>query len=187
MLDPKSLKQKQASWQLVSRYPREERTDKRELKIFLATARLDPPVTYHGKTLPAANRVNSVAGKSVQPCWRDSNTSDTIAKDPTYRKVIFERILLGLQSQEAKIWKMPDLRMPESLTCMPFVTAFIIELQWQDHLFYIHCYKPSIPENDDIQKCKIKTSLTWHFQPLSVWLHNLTKSWTNQVLMTAVW
>lgn len=64
---------------------------------------------------------------------------------------MFERILFGLQSQEAKIWKMPDLR----LTYLPFVTACIIKLQWHDHLFYIHSDIPSIPAYDHVQKRKI--------------------------------
>lgn len=158
---------KHSSWQPVSRHPQQKVAVKRELKIFLATARLDSPLTYRGKTLRAANRVNSAAGKSVQQCWRGSNTRDTIAMSwiwsselVTYKKVMFERILFGLQSQEAKIWKMQDLR----LTHLPFVTASIIKLQWHDHLFYIHCYIPSIPAYDDVQKCKIKTPLIWHLQ-----------------------
>lgn len=43
--------------------------------------------------------------------WIPSNVPVTHEK-----KDIFERILFWLQSQEAKTWKTPDLRVPESLT-----------------------------------------------------------------------
>lgn len=56
MLDRKSLERKHASCQPVSKYPHEERIGNREPAIFLATARLGPPLTHHDKTLRAANK-----------------------------------------------------------------------------------------------------------------------------------
>lgn len=56
MLDPKSLECKRASGQPMSKYRQKERIGKRQLKIFLATARLGPPLTHHDKALRAANK-----------------------------------------------------------------------------------------------------------------------------------
>lgn len=72
-------------------------------------------------------------------------------------------MLFGLQSEEAKIWKMPDLRLPESLTQVPFVTALMIKLQWRDHLLHTCCLTPSAPANGNLLKSKIKTSLNLAF------------------------
>lgn len=56
MLEPKSLECKRASGQPMSKYRQKERIGKRQLKIFLATARLGPPLTHHDKALRAANK-----------------------------------------------------------------------------------------------------------------------------------
>jgi len=75
---------------------------------------------------------------------------------------------------------MPDLRLPQSLTQVPFVTALMIKLQWHDHLLHICFFTASIRANDNIIKTKSKTSLNLVF-PVSKVFDFTTYESTEQI------